>query len=168
MSNKRHGHYGSPTYLSYWAMRRRCEKGSFEHFDRYGGRGISICERWMKFENFLADMGERPEGMTLERIDNNGNYEPKNCKWATKQEQANNKSSSRFIEFNGKRQTLSAWARQYKISVPRLANRLDKGWPVELALKTPTAKENAKSAMSGGILVAKKMFAHQIALEEGL
>ena len=74
-------------------MKTRCLNPNNKRFKDYGGRGIMICERWMVFENFLADMGERPEGKTLDRINNDGHYEPSNCKWSTSKEQANNRSN---------------------------------------------------------------------------
>jgi hypothetical protein len=82
---------GNLTYKSWYSMKRRCLDEKYDNYKYYGGRGIQICERWMKFENFLADMGERPEGMTIDRINNDGNYEPSNCKWSTKEEQNRNR-----------------------------------------------------------------------------
>ena len=93
----KHGHKKSnqitPTYSTWQSMKRRCLNEDNHNFKYYGGRVIMICERWMVFENFLADMGERPEGKTLDRINNDGHYEPSNCKWSTSKEQANNRSN---------------------------------------------------------------------------
>lgn len=94
MARRTHGHTGSPTYSSWAAMKERCLKPSHHAYGRYGGAGIRICDRWMRFENFLADMGERPSAEhSLDRVDPNGDYEPGNCRWATRKEQRDHRRS---------------------------------------------------------------------------
>lgn len=104
-SSWKHGHgHGmrSPTYRSWISMKTRCTNPSVPHYHYYGGRGIRVCERWEKFENFLADMGLRPAGTSLDRYPNNsGNYEPGNCRWATPKEQAKNRRPSRRRGLDG-------------------------------------------------------------------
>ena len=95
----KHGHSGkrTPTYFSWQNMRQRCNYPKDVNYIRYGGRGVTVCERWNTFENFIADMGERPAWRTLDRIDPYGNYEPANCRWATRSEQEANKRGKRDI-----------------------------------------------------------------------
>lgn len=91
---------------------QRCYNPKNHKYPRYGGRGIKVCERWHNFENFLKDMGEPPPGTTLDRFpDNDGNYEPGNCRWATREQQANNCSSNRLLEVDGQIHTMSEWSK---------------------------------------------------------
>ena len=105
-------------------MMARCFDQSNKKYDNYGGRGITVCDQWLQFENFYADMGERPKGLTIERIDNNGHYESGNCRWATWKEQANNTRRNRRITFGGESLTLTEWARRLSISPSTLHGRL--------------------------------------------
>lgn len=104
-NNTTHGMSGTPTYISWLNMIDRCYDSTNKRFDSYGGRGICVCDAWRTFDGFFADMGVRPEGMTLERIDVDGNYDPFNCKWATHKEQANNWRKSIRAEYMGKSYT---------------------------------------------------------------
>jgi hypothetical protein len=116
-----------PAHASWDAMRTRCTNENHPAYHRYGGRGVSICQRWNEFEHFYADMGDRPEGMTLERIDTDGNYEPGNCRWATPREQSNNTSTNRMVEYEGVLMTVAEVAQKtgekYHIVYSRLARK---------------------------------------------
>lgn len=129
----KHGHsargFLTPTFRSWLAMRRRCNSPRAHRWDRYGGRGIGYCDRWSDFSNFLEDMGERPPGMSLDRLDNDGDYEPSNCKWSTQSEQRRNSSSAVWIEFGGMREVRSAWADLLGISAWFITSRMGKGIP---------------------------------------
>lgn len=109
-ANTKHGmskrNYTSPEYYSWVGMKGRCKYPSTRQYKNYGGRGISVCERWNDFSNFLSDMGPRPKGKTLDRIDVNGDYSPENCRWASKREQGRNRSNAQFILVHGEKKTI--------------------------------------------------------------
>jgi hypothetical protein len=125
----------SRLYKVWTGMLARCQIKSASGYENYGGRGIGVCERWHEFENFLADMGEPASGMTIERNDNNGNYEPGNCRWATRKEQGKNKRNNRVIEHAGKSMTVTDWARHLGISLATLLEALEKH-PLDVALRS--------------------------------
>ena len=132
--NFKHGMVGTKTYKSWENMKQRClNKNDDEHYKDYGGRGIKVCKRWMIFENFYGDMGERPKNKTLDRIDNNGNYCKENCKWSTQKEQNNNTRRNRLIIYRRKTQTMKQWAEELGINYTTLFWRLKNGWSVERA-----------------------------------
>lgn len=129
-----HGLCGTPTYRTWKSMKQRCLNPKTPNYKNYGGRGIGICKRWLKFENFLADMGERPAGKTIDRIDNDKNYCKENCKWATFKEQALNRRSSVRLAFKGKTLCITEWAEKLKVKPYILYNRLRRGWSIERTL----------------------------------
>ena len=126
-----HGKSKSRTYKLWMAMRNRCDRINQD----YSCRGIVYDERWKSFENFLEDMGEAPEGLSLDRIDCNGNYHKANCRWATREQQANNTRANVFIEWDGKRQTRSQWEKELGMQPTTLRSRIKAGWPMERAMK---------------------------------
>ena len=130
-----HGRSASRVYRIWLAMRSRCSRKSNAQYKDYGGRGITVCDRWLSFENFLADMGEPPSSEhTIERRDNDGPYTPENCRWATRGEQANNKRTSHFITHDGQTLTLTQWSMKLGIPPMTIWNRLRRGWTVADAL----------------------------------
>jgi len=129
---------GSTRTRQAWrSMHRRCTDPAIAHFERYGGRGITVCERWRSFDNFLADMGEAPPNLSLDRRDNDGNYEPGNCRWATQSEQLRNSTTARILEFRGKAQCVTAWAEELGLAHNSIQKRLRDGWSIKRALSTP-------------------------------
>lgn len=137
-NQKTHGLTGSGVHNSWIYMRNRCLNPENKAYSRYGGRGITVCERWGKFENFIFDMGDRPAGMEIDRIDNNGNYEPSNCRWASSAEQARNRRSNIQITLEGRTQCLLDWCLEKKMPYASVRARIKVlGWTPEVALTKP-------------------------------
>jgi hypothetical protein len=131
-----HGLSKTLAYSSWIQMRHRCENPARTKYEYYGGSGITICKRWAKFENFYADMGERPSPVhTLERIKNDRGYSPSNCRWATRKEQAQNRRNSVVITHKGRTQTVAAWAEQMGVCYGTIYTRHRAGWPVARILQ---------------------------------
>ena len=111
-------------YGIWGSMVGRCRDIGNTSYARYGGRGITVCERWKTFENFLADMGEPPKGLSLDRIDNNGPYSPDNCRWASVHEQLRNRRTTRFLTYNGQTKTHTEWERELGLTIGTIHNRI--------------------------------------------
>lgn len=127
----------SSTYGTWHAMIQRCTNPKNSRFHAYGGRGINVCDRWKNsFENFLNDMGERPKGLSLDRIDNDRGYFPENTRWATSKQQVFSQRSTKRITFNGTTLTQSDWARRLGGATNLIYRRLKDGWSLERALTT--------------------------------
>lgn len=137
----RHGMCNHPEYHAWANMIQRCENPKKPEFKNYGGRGISVCARWHVFTNFISDMGRRPPMTSIERIDNAGNYEPGNCKWATRGEQNRNHRRNKFIDIDGLSLTVTDWSKRLGMSRSGVMHRL-KHWPLE------KVKESFRMALS--------------------
>lgn len=122
-----HGMTKTRTFKSWDSMLQRCTNPNDPSYPRYGGRGIKVCKRWLKFSNFLADMGVRPEGKTLDRINNDQGYKPGNCCWATAEEQQRNRRNSRWVTHNGQTKMLIDWSREMGIPYDLLLRRVNRG-----------------------------------------
>lgn len=136
-------------WRSWQMMKQRCYNTSYTQYKDYGGRGIKVCDRWQGkygFRNFLEDMGKRPSGCSLDRINNDGDYMPDNCKWSTRYEQANNTRFNRVLEYKGEKHTMSEWARIKFFPPYLLYNRLmTYKWTLERALETPLKKKTRRT-----------------------
>lgn len=146
LSAIRHGHteggVRTREYNSWAGMLSRCYDPNSKIFHRYGGRGVRVCGDWLRFENFVRDMGKRPPKMSLDRIDVNGDYTPENCRWASHTEQQNNRRDNIFLEAFGKKLTLAQWEREVGINHQTLYLRVVKNkWEPEKALSTPGYKK---------------------------
>ncbi len=136
----KHGHSRgkgnrTPTYVSWACMFTRCTNPNAHSYSRYGGRGITICKRWEQFENFLADMGERPNGRSIGRIDGNGNYCPENCRWETMVQQSQNRITTRIITIRGVTGCMKEVCRHFNICRQTIEKRIKRGFSIESAFE---------------------------------
>ena len=136
-----HGRHPKNMYSIWAGMRVRCKNPNHQYWGRYGGRGVSICERWDDFQLFCDDMGPRPSELhTLDRIDNDGNYEPSNCRWATKKDQNCNRKNSRWLKVRSEVKTLAEWSEISGVSSSTILSRISRGWSHETAIFKPTSE----------------------------
>ncbi len=138
-SSRRFGKTGA--YKTWMLIKTRCYNKNRDDYQYYGARGITVCDRWLEsFEHFLEDMGERPSGHTIERLDFNKGYEKSNCVWATASQQANNKRNNVRISYLGQTKTASQWSRELGFSAGALAGRLRRGWEINDETMTPPCR----------------------------
>jgi hypothetical protein len=144
--NQTHGLSTIPEYWVYAGMKRRCYNKNEKAYSNYGGRGIKVCDKWLKsFESFLKDMGKRPSPKhSIERRDVNGNYEPSNCYWATDLQQANNTRANHKVTINGITKNISQWRKELNMPSSTYQNRINRGWSVKDALTTPRMIQYSK------------------------
>lgn len=143
----RHGMHKTPEYEAWANMLSRCTNPRHRAYPSYGGRGIKVCDQWAEsFQAFYQDMGPRPgSAYSLDRIDNDGDYHPANCRWAAQKTQSNNRRSNHPVTFNGQTYTISQWSRKLGISRSTLNNRLADGWSIERALTTPAGNTKTQA-----------------------
>ncbi len=159
-----HGLSTTSEYQSYSSMVRRCTKPTDQDWQHYGGRGIKVCDRWLEpngkgFLNFLEDMGEKPHKYEIDRIDVNGNYEPSNCRWATRKEQTRNTRFNLIIEYNGESKCLAEWSEHLQIPYRILQDRLGKlQWTVEKAFTQPFKVKRIVLSRGSDKFVASDVF----------
>lgn len=132
--NKSHGMTRTRIYAIWHSMIDRCHLPTNDAYSRYGGRGIHVCSEWHDFTKFYADMGDAPKGMSLERVDNDGDYYPENVVWADAKTQANNRRSNVVLEHNGKKQTMQQWCDELSLKIGTVWARINRGWDAGRAL----------------------------------
>lgn len=130
-----HGGSCSALYWTWIGMMKRCYNPSHHAYNAYGGRGVTVCQRWHNLQIFINDMGPKPKDMTLDRIDNSKGYSPENCRWATPKQQARNRRRNVVLRFDGKEMCMAEWATHLGISRGTLFYRLKSGWPLDRALR---------------------------------
>lgn len=137
---QKHGMTDSPIYWIWRSMLQRCFDKNHSSYRNYGGRGITVCKKWLLFKNFYKDMGQRPLGKTMDRINNNSHYKPSNCRWATYKEQALNTRWNVRLERNGENKTVSEWADILGVNAKAIYHRIDRGWNYKRIFVQPFRK----------------------------
>ena len=140
-----HGMSKTPEYDAWYHMKVRCFNPNYKQYSDWGGRGITVCDRWLNFKNFIADMGTKPSPKhSLDRINNDGDYCPKNCRWATRAEQQNNlRNNKPLITIDDVTLTISQWAKKMNIGANVIQNRLNRGWSEYKAVMTPVKQRKS-------------------------
>lgn len=140
----KHGMYNTPEYYAWSAMKQRCQNPKHPCFPLYGARGIKVCSEWSSFDAFFNDMGPRPAGGTLERIDNSKGYSPENCAWRTQSQQMRNTRRNVFVSIRGKTKCLKDWCLEFGMIYGTILGRLRRGWNTHAALTTPVKTQYRK------------------------
>ena len=140
----KHGHSRTRVYRTWQNMIQRCLNPLNKSYADYGGRGITICQRWLTFDNFLEDLGENPTNQTLDRIDNNKGYDKSNCKWSTPKQQSHNRRDNCLVTHNSRTQCLATWAEEVGISRAVIQYRLNRGWCIKRAIEQRPRKYKKK------------------------
>lgn len=140
-----HGCTNTPEYMTWCSMLKRCTNPNDKSYHNYGSRSIAVCDRWLEsFENFYNDMGLRPgPEYSIERKNNDGNYEPDNCRWATKEEQGNNRRNNCIVYYKDKEYTIAQLSKECGIEYETLRHRLNRGWSVDRSVETPIRQYNS-------------------------
>ena len=144
----KHGEKYTRLYNIWCSMKQRCYDENCNNYTRYGGKGISVCDEWNNSYECFRDWSMRngyKDNLSIDRVNNNGNYEPDNCRWATRKTQSNNKSSNHVITYNGITKTVKQWSEDININYGTLLSRFLRGWSIERALKQPVRKGGRNS-----------------------
>ncbi len=143
----KHGKYYDPVYAVWSNMKQRCGNPRHPKYPSYGGRGIAVCDSWQSFDNFYADMGDPPAGLTLDRVNNDGNYEPGNCRWATALVQSRNQRRNVFVEYEGRERSINELCEERGMTYQLLYDRMHKlGWSLDRALTEPKKRQQRRAA----------------------
>lgn len=146
MSNHRHGGRHTKLYAIWCGMKTRCNNKNAKAYPNYGGRGIKICERWEDFSTFRDDMGDPPEGMSIDRIDNDKGYSPENCRWASRKTQSRNRRGRRELTALGKTQSIAKWSDETGLSISTIFARVSAyGWSHERAVTQPLMHQRERN-----------------------